>query len=175
MKEALNQFHSVWDFELFTLGSTPVTPATLATVALIIVVSLIVSRVVRSAITTAFQRRGIGRAGTVAVISRLTHYVILFSALGVALDTLGVDLAALFAAGAIFAIGIGFAMQTIAQNFVAGIILLVERSITPGDIIEVEGQFARVRTMGIRSTIVQTLNDDELIVLNAVLVGGDGA
>jgi small-conductance mechanosensitive channel len=87
-----------------------------------------------------------------------------------ALQTAGVRLGALFAAGAVFAVGLGFAMQNLAQNFVSGVILLLERSIKPGDILEVEGQVVRVRETGIRSTLVRTRDEEEMIVPNATLV-----
>jgi small-conductance mechanosensitive channel len=88
----------------------------------------------------------------------------------IAAQTVGINLSALFAAGAVFAIGFGFAMQNIAQNFVAGVILLIERVIRPGDIIEIEGQVARVEEIGIRSTRVRTRFDVDIIVPNSILV-----
>jgi small-conductance mechanosensitive channel len=60
-------------------------------------------------------------------------------------------------------------MQTIAQNFVAGVILLVERSIRPRDVLEVDGRVVRVEEMGLRSTIVRTWDDEDLIVPNRLL------
>ncbi len=107
--------------------------------------------------------------GTIGVMERLSHYLVLSLGLGVGLQTAGVDLSALFAAGAVFAVGIGFAMQNIAQNFVSGIIVMVERVIRPGDILEVEGLVVRVEEMGIRSTVVRTLSDEHLIVPNSTL------
>jgi small-conductance mechanosensitive channel len=88
----------------------------------------------------------------------------------VAVEVVGIDLRALFAAGAVFAVGIGFAMQNIVQNFVSGLILLVERSIKPGDILRVDGQIVQVQAMGIRATIVRTRDEEEMIVPNSSLV-----
>jgi small-conductance mechanosensitive channel len=76
---------------------------------------------------------------------------------------------ALFAAGAVFAVAIGFAMQNVVQNFVSGVILLTERSIKPGDILEVEGIVVKVVDMGIRTTVVRTWREEELIVPNSIL------
>jgi len=59
-------------------------------------------------------------------------------------------------------------MQNIAQNFVSGIILLVERTIKPGDILEIEGTVVKVVDMGIRTTIVRTWRDEELIMPNTI-------
>jgi potassium efflux system protein len=59
-------------------------------------------------------------------------------------------------------------MQNIVQNFVSGIILLVERSIKPGDILEVEGVVVKVIDMGIRTTVVRTWREEELIMPNSI-------
>jgi small-conductance mechanosensitive channel len=73
------------------------------------------------------------------------------------------------AAGAVLAVGIGIAMQKVAENFVSGIILFAERSIREGDIVEFEGRVAKVQHMGIRATIAVTLDDEEIIVPNSIL------
>ena len=155
---------------LFILGGTPVTVATLLTAVMIVIFTFFVSSLLQRALARAFKMRGVKREGTVAVAKRLLHYVVLFVGFGVALDTLGFSLSALFAAGAVFAIGIGFAMQEIAQNFVSGVILLLERSIKPGDVLKVEGRFVEVRHLGVRSTLVRTRDEEELIVPNSALV-----
>ena len=90
--------------------------------------------------------------------------------LGVALQTVGVNLGALFAAEAFFAVALGFAMQSVAQNFVAGITLLTEGTIKPGDVLEVEGRTVRVRDMGLRATVARTLDEEDLIIPNSTLV-----
>jgi len=108
------------------------------------------------------------KPGALAAILRLIHYTVLVVGFGIALPTVGISLGTLFAAGAIFAIAIGFAMQNIVQNFVSGIILLTERSITPGDIIEVEGGLVKVVEMRIRTTVVRTRREEELIIPNSI-------
>jgi small-conductance mechanosensitive channel len=61
-------------------------------------------------------------------------------------------------------------MQNIAQSFVAGIILLAERVIKPGDVLRVEDRLVRVERLGFRSTQVQTRDGEHLIMPNSVLV-----
>jgi potassium efflux system protein len=158
------------DRTFFTIGGTRVTLAGLLAVVLIALTTLVISWVVQRLIARGYRLVGLTRPGPVAVAQRLAHYVILAVGLTVALDTLGVNLGALFAAGAIFAIGLGFAMQNIAQNFVSGVILLLERSIKPGDVMEVEGRFVQVREMGIRATIAHTLDEEEIIIPNSTIV-----
>jgi small-conductance mechanosensitive channel len=163
-------FSEMLDRTFFTIGGTRVTLAGLLLVVLIVGATLAISWAVQRVIARSFRLVGVTREGPVAVAQRLAHYVVLAVGFGVALDTLGINLGTLFAAGAIFAIGLGFAMQNIAQNFVSGVILLLEQSIEPGDVLEVEGRFVRVREMWIRSTVARTLDDEEIIIPNATIV-----
>ena len=163
-------FSEFLDRTFFTIGGTRITLGGLLLVVLIAAATLVLSWAVQRVIARAFRLGGVTREGPVAVAQRLAHYVVLAVGLGVALDTLGINLGTLFAAGAIFAIGLGFAMQNIAQNFVSGVILLLEQSIKPGDVMEVEGRFVRVREMGIRATIARTLDDEEIIIPNSTIV-----
>lgn len=166
----MDTLQQLFDTRLFSLGGTPVTVATLAVAVLIVVASLILSFLIQKAVTRALRRRGLAEEGTVGAMLRLLHYVVMLVGVGVALDTIGFSLGALFAAGAVFAVGLGFAMQNIAQNFVSGVILLIERSIRPGDILGLEGRMVRVQQLGIRSTLVRTRDDEDMIVPNSVIV-----
>ena len=158
------------DVSLFDLGETPITVGTVVIMVAVLLAALLVSWLVTRTIRKAFKFRGVEDEGTVGVVTRLTHYLILGAGLFVALRVAGIDLSALFAAGAIFAVALGFAMQNITANFVSGVILLSERAIKPGDVLNVEGKLVRVRDMGIRATIVRTLDDEDLISPNSVLV-----
>ncbi len=166
----LSQFSALLNKKLFTISGTPLTPATIATILIIILASFFLSKLVGRAIDRGMRNRGVHQQGSIAAFSRLLQYMILFGGLGVALETAGISLAALFTAGAVFAVGIGFAMQNIAQNFVSGVILLVERAIKPGDVLFVENTIVRVAHMGIRSAVVRTRDGEDLIVPNSTLV-----
>lgn len=161
--------HGLLDFTLFRIGNTPLTVGTLATAIATILITLVATSLLERLVKRRFKARGVAGQGSVVAV-QLLHYAMLVIGFSIAAQTVGINLSALFAAGAVFAIGFGFAMQNIAQNFVAGVILLVERVIRPGDIIEIEGQVARVEEIGIRSTRVRTRFDVDIIVPNAILV-----
>jgi len=158
------------DLELFTIAGTTVTVATALSALIIVALAVVTSWVSQRALGKALRLRGVTREGNIRAGQRLLHYVILLTGFAVAFDTLGINLSALFAAGAIAAIALGIAMQNISQDFVAGVILLLERSIKPGDVLEVEGRFVRVDRMGVRATIAHTLDDEELIMPNSRLI-----
>lgn len=154
---------------LFSIGGTPVSLTTVLAGVLVLVGGFFLSRLLRHSVRSSLLRRGV-RLGTSAAIERLVHYVVLVVTVSIALQTLGVNLGALFTAGAVFAVALGFAMQTIVQNFVSGLILLIERSIKPGDVISLEGKPGRVQAMRIRSTIVENWDGEQLVVPNSALV-----
>ena len=155
---------------LITIAGTPVSMATILVVVGILVATWHLSRVAQRATHRGLTRYGVDDLGTIGTSQRLVHYLVIALGIGVALQTAGVDLSALFAAGAVFAVGFGFAMQNVVQNFVSGLILLVERSIRPNDILDVNGEVVRVLDLGIRATRTRTKDGDDLLLPNTHLV-----
>jgi small-conductance mechanosensitive channel len=154
----------------FSIGGQEVSVADLFVVLVILGVTWGVSRLIRRALTRLMRRRGVEDEGTIAVTTRILHYAIMAVGLLTGLDQVGINLSALFAAGAVFAVGVGFALQNLSENFVSGVILLFERSIKPGDVVEVDGTTVRVLKMGMRTTLCRNREDEEIIVPNAILV-----
>ena len=90
----------------------------------------------------------------------------LFSALGV----VGVDLTALAVFGGAVGVGLGFGLQKIFANLVSGFILLLDKSIKPGDTIAVAGYFGRVDSLGARYVSVTTRDGIEHLIPNEELI-----
>jgi small-conductance mechanosensitive channel len=155
---------------LFTLANTEVTPVSIITLIVILLLSIWVSKILRRVMERWLQARGVDEAGTIATTKRLLHYAVMLVGLGIGLQTIGINLGALFAASAVVAVALGFAMQNILQNFVSGIILLAERSITESDVLEVEGRIVKVERMGTRATVARTRDEDQIIIPNSLLV-----
>jgi potassium efflux system protein len=153
---------------LFDIGANPITVSTVATLAIVVGVGYLVSRGVSIAVQRTLEKRGLPleRAAGPARVASLGVRAIAVIA---ALQTAGIDLASLVAAGAVFAVGVGIAMQKVAENFVSGLILVLERTIRVGDVVEFDGRVARVLEMGVRATLVRTLDDEDIIVPNSLL------
>lgn len=158
------------EVRLFEVGGTAITGGSVLTFFVIVLVAVWLSRVAQRVAGRLMVRRGLAKEGTVATTRRLVHYAVMFVGISVALQTIGISLATLFAAGAVVAVAIGFALQNILQNFVSGLILLGERSITEGDVLEVEGTIVRTVRLGARATVARTREDEELIIPNSILV-----
>ena len=116
-----------------------------------------------------YPRRGVAR-GLSYAYSRLVHYVILSIGFLVGLGVLGMDLTRVTVLAGAFGVGIGFGLQNVVNNFVCGLILLFERPVHVGDIIEVGGLQGEVRRIGIRSSTVRTYQGADIIVTNAQFI-----
>lgn len=160
---------NVLSAEFIHIGDRSVTFGDLVAIGIVLVVTLVVERMLTGLLKRTLRRRGKAGEGDVRALSRVLRYAIWITGGAIAVRQAGIDLTPLFAAGAVFAVAIGFAMQNIVQNFVAGVILLLERAIKPGDVLEVEGQMVKVVEMGIRTTVARTLDDEDLIIPNGVL------
>ncbi len=170
LNDFLAQVREFLDSRLFGIGDTNVTVASVLTVLVIVIATVWGARIARRTSRRVMHGRGITDQGTIGSISSLVNYIVLFTGFAIAMRTIGIDLDALFAAGAIFAIALGFALQGIVQNFVAGVILLTERNVRPADVLEIEGLIVRVAELGLRSTIVRTRDGEDLIVPNSILI-----
>lgn len=153
---------------MFAISGTEVTLFSLTVFIVIVICTVGVSFVLQRGLKKGLSHRFDIREGTLEALLRLMHYTIVLVGFGIGLQTIGINLSALFAAGAVFAIAIGFAMQNVVQNFVSGVLLLLERTIKPGDILEVEGTVVKVIDMRIRTTVVRTWKEEELIMPNSI-------
>jgi len=155
---------------LYTIGETQGTVGTALTVVLIILATWWFARLLSKTIMRAFERGGTVDKEAVRPYAKFAKAGVLLVGLGVAFNTLGFRLTAIFAAGGLFAVAIGFAMKNVAENFVSGLIMRLERSIKRGDILKVEGQVVTVKDVGIRFTLASNRDNEDLLIPNSILV-----
>ena len=87
-----------------------------------------------------------------------------------ALGTIGVDTTSLAVVFGALSIGIGFGLQNICNNFISGLILLVERPIQVGDVLEFNGLWVQVKKINVRATVVKTFDNAAVIIPNSDLI-----
>jgi small-conductance mechanosensitive channel len=109
--------------------------------------------------------RGVGNS-----VSSLSYYVVLFLGLLAALAAAGFQVGQLTLIVGALGVGIGFGLQDVVRNFVAGLILMFERPLQRGDTVEVAGVVGVVRDIGLRASIVTTFEGAEVVVPNGMLV-----
>ena len=158
-------------YELFRIGNTEVTPASLVVTLAILAGSYILGRVARSLIANRLFARTRLSPGVRYALGRFVGYLVFFLGAAAALQTLGINATTLAAFGAAVGVGIGFGLQDLVKNFVAGLVILFERPFQVGDRIEVDGASAQVVEIRSRATVVRTNDDVHLIVPNSRLTG----
>jgi small-conductance mechanosensitive channel len=102
-------------------------------------------------------------------VSTLIHYAIILAGFIFAVAALGVDLNRITILAGAFGVGIGIGLQNVVANFVAGLILLLERRIHVGDSVQIGDLQGEVREIGSRASTIRTWNGAEVIVPNASL------
>jgi potassium efflux system protein len=109
--------------------------------------------------------RGVSNAVSIGI-----HYSLLLLGFFLAVAATGADLGkATILAGA-FGVGVGFGLQNIVNNFISGLILIVERPILPGDTVQIDTLYGEVKRIGLRSSTVRTWEGAEVIVPNGNLI-----
>jgi small-conductance mechanosensitive channel len=103
-------------------------------------------------------------------VSSLLHYIILVFGFVVGLGLLGVDMTRMTVLVGAFGVGIGFGLQSVVNNFVSGLILLFERPIHVGDVVELGAMQGVVRRIGIQASVVHTGQGADIIVPNSQMV-----
>ncbi|MGJ7519513.1 mechanosensitive ion channel family protein [Variovorax sp. LT1P1] len=105
-------------------------------------------------------------------IASLSYYGVLLLGVLVALSAAGFKVGQLALVFGALGVGIGFGLQNVVNNFVSGLVLMFERPIQPGDMVEVGTVAGTVREIGLRATTIRTYDGADVVVPNGLLVSG---
>ena len=108
---------------------------------------------------------------TKTMLANLGYYFLVILTFVFALNSVGIDLSSLTILVGALSVGIGFGLQNIVSNFISGIILIFEKSIQVGNIIEINNQFkGRVTQINMRSSVITTFDNIDIIIPNSTLM-----
>jgi small-conductance mechanosensitive channel len=166
-------FHSVQGFldtRLFTIGTTEVTLSAIFVFLFILLVVVILSRLFARKFVERILIRLQIEEGTRYTFRRIIELAFILIGAIIAFQSIGINLSGLAVIFGLLSVGIGFGLQNITSNFVAGLILLFERPIKVGDRVTVGDVEGDVMDINIRSTTVRSLNNIDIIVPNSEFV-----
>ena len=153
---------------LFSLGQVSISLLSLLKAALFLLVLSAIAARVRHPVYVNLRRTAMGEARAY-MLARFASMTVYAFGLLVGLEWTGVNLNTLAIIGGTLGIGIGFGLQQIVGNWVAGLVLLIEEPVRIGDVINVKALTGTIIRIGGRSTWVRTYDDEVVIIPNSDL------
>ena len=152
------------------IGAVSLSAGNVVAFGLTLWLALVLARILRALLEDDILPRMALPRGVPSAVSAAVNYAIQLFGFLLAMSAAGLDLGRVTLLAGAFGVGIGFGLQNIVNNFVSGLILLFERPVRIGDVIEVGGVGGTVRHIGIRSSMIRTFEGAELIVPNGNLI-----
>lgn len=166
----MSKIEQIMHFTLFTLNRTPITPMSIILFIVMLSLFVLISRMIKKL----FEKRIFSRLQMDESIGyslvRVSQYLVMSIGIIVSFQFVGIDLSGLAVIFGLLSVGIGFGLQTIVANFIAGLVLLFERPIRVGDRITVGETEGDVLEINLRSTTVKSLNNISIIVPNSEFI-----
>ncbi len=154
------------------IGETTIAPLSFFTFLVVFLAGYLATRLVQRILTgSVLPLTGLDSGGRAAISAGVFYLGVVLSGL-IAISTAGLDLSNIAIVAGALSVGIGFGLQNIVNNFISGIILLIERPIKAGDWVELGSGSGYVRQINVRSTEIETFDRAALIVPNSELISG---
>jgi small-conductance mechanosensitive channel len=158
------------DSVAITLGGLRLTPLLLIKLAVLLVIALWLTNLVSNFIESRIERSSDLTPSLQVLMVKMIRMGLLIFAIAVALSAVGINLSALAIFSGAAGVGIGFGLQKIVANFISGIILLVDKSVKPGDLITIGDNSGRISAMKTRYISVAAGDGREFLIPNEDLV-----
>lgn len=161
---------SCLNYTLFKIGELPITPLSILRIVIILVVSFLISKVLRTTLMTFAKRQVNVTSSTLYTLGRLVHYFALIIGALLALVSIGFDFSNLVLVASALTLGLGFGLQSFANNFICGLCILFERNLKIGDYIELQsGTYGKVTEIHVQNTVICTSDGIEIVIPNSEL------
>lgn len=163
--ELLNKF---LEFELFSVSTYSLKVGTLVLVLLLIILTKFMLWIIKK---TIFRKRNNDQfhEGNTYSLYQIIKYFVWVITFGIILEAFGVKLSLLLAGSAALLVGIGLGLQQTFNDIISGIILLSERTIRVGDILEIDGGILKIQQIGLRTSKGLNTDDISIIIPNSLI------
>ena len=163
----MKDFADIWYLEIVTIDNHSVTVGKLVIAFLVLVIGLLVVRIAFRLMGSRLLPKTSLKKSTASAIQKIFTYFGYLLVLLFALRMLNIPLAAFAFLGGAVAIGVGFGAQNIINNFISGFIIMAERPITIGNLVEIDGVLGEVEDIGARCTRIRTGENIHILVPNS--------
>lgn len=170
---SLEFLSKILNYPILSLGDYTLSSYQLLLAITLFFVISFVSKLIQRTVARIVTRTNRLRPDQVYTFNRMIHYLMITAAILISGAALGLNYSKLTIIAGALSVGIGFGLQNIVNNFVSGIIILFEKSLKIGDLIELEsGVFGEVIEINIRSTLIRTSDNVDILVPNSEFIGG---
>ena len=163
-------FDRVWNFELLRIGDRSLRVSQLAIAIAVLVFGLLISRLTTRAVRRSLAKRPRVSETAAVMVEKLLFYFLLVIVLVLAFQSLQLPIALFAFLGGALAIGLGFGAQNIIANFISGLILMFERPVRIGDLVEVDEHRGRIAEIRFRCTRIRRNDGVDVLVPNSLLL-----
>ncbi len=160
----------IWNFQLNAQGDRVVTLGTIITGLAALALALILARITARRVSALACNRLHLPGSRAHLVEKLTLYALSVLFVLMALQWLQIPITVFAFLGGALAVGIGFGSQNLINNFISGLLLLLEQKINVGDLVEVDGKFGRVTDLGSRCSSIRKSDGVEILVPNSALL-----
>lgn len=157
----------VWKFKLIEIGGAQLTVGKIVIALTILLVGLRLSRRLSRMTRNRLLNRVMADRGAQAAVESMIYYILIVFFVVFSMRIASIPLTVFTILGGALAIGVGFGSQNLINNFISGLIMLIERPIKVGDAIDVDGTLGSVVKIGVRSTQIRTASSVDILVPNS--------
>ncbi len=159
------------DYEFFKIGDKAFTLGSIFYALLIILIAQLIAWVMTQLILFTYYKKNKVNVGSQYAINQLMKYVLYIFAIFMAMESLGIQMTIFLGGAAALLVGVGLGLQQTFNDLISGIILLFERSIEVGNVVELSGgMIGTVRRIGLRTSAVEMRENITVVVPNSKLI-----
>ncbi|MCB0702103.1 MAG: mechanosensitive ion channel [Candidatus Kapaibacterium sp.] len=162
-KSAVNKFLNINLFSIYNVDIE------IKDIAVLIIFIIAINIVIRIAYRIIFKYSKRDKGSTYSVF-KLISYFIWVIGISLYLNAIGIDITFLIASSAALLVGIGIGLQQTFNDLISGIILLFEGSVKVGDIVVINGEFKKIKSIGLRTSRAESFDNSTIIIPNSKIV-----
>lgn len=164
MKTLIN----ILEFEIFNIGDFTFKVYTILIIVLIFLITKLALWLIKKALFRSQKKNNLDK-GNAYALYQIIKYVLWIIAIGLLLETIGVKVTVLIAGSAALLVGVGLGLQQTFNDIISGIILLSERSIKVGDILEIDDDIVKIENIGLRTSAGMNRDEISIIIPNSLI------
>ena len=156
-----------FEYELYTSKTLSITTGTIIFIVSTLLITKFILRLLKKAVS---KSTSIENTARLRSVFNFVNYFVYLITIFFILNAIGINITMFLTTSAALFVGLGFALQDIFRDLIAGIYILLDKTLNVGGVIEIEGKVARVKAIHLRCTILETRNRKDIVMPNRKLI-----